>query len=301
MRSPLHVAIVVLIFAALGVGGSGESMAGGKGRGGGGHGGGAGHGHGGGKQATVHRGKPDGAQRHAQLAGTRDKQGPKQTVKRDTHSPNERAVREHFRTQQHDGVATRPGASSGDHPWSKQRANEERKLQHRLDVADRLDKLADANGNEHLHETAERMREKAHDHYGKRLSKIDSKSPLEVPDELEPAPLPDPDEGLANAAESAAGELPPAPPEGFSPQKLTGRENALQRQLRNEERKLEQRTELAERLRATAEEQGDAKLLEVADRLEEQGLARFEQRMEAIRSFQERHGLVLDETGLIAE
>ena len=62
----------------------------------------------------------------------------------------------------------------------------------------------------------------------------------------------------------------------------------------NEERKLSERTEVAERLRALAEEQGDAELLQAADRLEEQGLNHFEQRMEAIRSFQVRHGLALE-------
>jgi hypothetical protein len=76
---------------------------------------------------------------------------------------------------------------------------------------------------------------------------------------------------------------------------LTGRENALQRQLLNEERKLQHRTELAERLRELAEEQGDVELLKAADRLEEQGLSRFTERMTAIRSFQERHGLAIED------
>jgi hypothetical protein len=178
-----------------------------------------------------------------------------------------------------------------------QRANEERKLNHRLGVADKLERLADANGNENLRNTAERMREKARDHYDKRLAKIDSKLPPDgesgaLPDELPDAEQPLPEIPTDAAGSKLAGSTPAAPVAG---QSLTGRENALARQLLNEERKLSHQTELAQRLREIAEEQGDSALLETAERLEQQALDRFEKRMDAISDFQERHGLALDE------
>jgi hypothetical protein len=178
-----------------------------------------------------------------------------------------------------------------------QRANEERKLNHRLGVADKLERLADANGNENLRSTAERMRQKAQDHYDKRLAKIDSKSPPAdasegLPDEIPDAEQPLPDVPSETAG-SVLGDSSSAAP--VAAQKLTGRDNALARQLLNEERKLSHQTELAERLREIAEEQGDAGLLQTAERLEQQALDRFEKRMDAIRDFQDRHGLTLNE------
>jgi hypothetical protein len=294
MRPPFYIAIVCLVFTACCVTPTGASLAGGKGRGGGGKGGGGfgGGGFGGGAAHTAQNfgpGKPTsnrafagGSPRDTQLGGSGTTHKPKQAIARDTRGPD--------RTQ--NGRANRLATGNGaiadsDHPWSMQRTNEERKLEHRLGVADKLDRLADANGNQHLHDTAERMRQKAHQQYDKRIAKIDSKSPLDSPDDLEsPAPA-DPDEPIAGPP--TTGEPPPpsnegAPPTQAAPTKLTGRQNALARQLHNEERKLEERTELAERLRAMGEEQGDPELLQAADRIEQQALSHFEERMQAIRS-----------------
>jgi hypothetical protein len=111
------------------------------------------------------------------------------------------------------------------------------------------------------------------------------------------------------------GEVPPPPPEttppeiappGTSPpadaptdsplaKKLTGRENAYYRQVRNEERKLARTMDTVEQLRELGEQNNDPSLLAAADRLEQQGLAQFEKRMAAIRSFRDRHGLEADE------
>jgi hypothetical protein len=292
MRPYIQIVMIVLaltfwLFAdtanGLGKGGGG----GGRGGGGGGRGGGgrrvatSGHSHGG--KPTAHHGHGGSSQRQANTGGFRDSQRPKQV----DHKPSRHT----------DRIARDGGTREVNHPWSMQRANEERKLNHRLGVADKLDRLADANGNENLRSTAERMRQKAQEHYDKRLAKIDSKLPPideggELPDEL-----PETDPALPELPVDAAGsELAnpsPAPP--VAGQKLTGRENALSRQLFNAERKLTRQTEVAERLRAIAEEQGDAALLETADRLEQQALEHFEKRMDAIGSFQERHGLVLDQ------
>jgi hypothetical protein len=303
MRPSSYIALGCVVLVACCLIPTETSLAGGKGRGGGGRGG---RGFGGGAphtaqnfgpgKPTANRGFVGASPRGVQFGGARTTHQPKQSIARDTRgldrTQNGRANR----------LATGNGATAdSDHPWSMQRANEQRKLDHRLGVADKLDQLADANGNEHLHDTAERMRQKAHEQYDKRIAKIDSRSPLDSPDDSEAPPTADPDEPVA--APSPPGELLPppaeagAPPTQAAPAKLTGRQNALARQLRNEERKLEQRTELADRLRAMGEEQGDSELLQAADRIEQQALSHFEQRMQAIRSFQERHGLADADAG----
>jgi hypothetical protein len=191
-----------------------------------------------------------------------------------------------------------------------QRANEERKLNHRLNTADRLDEIADRNGNDRLHDTAERMRQKAQQHYDKRMAKINSKDPLdELPDDDLPDPGIDPDVGdpdevpdLLDLSEKAQEELSEIDEEPSDPvdylfdladpgRKLTGRENALYRQLRNEHRKLAKRMETADRLREAYYETGDEELLRAADRVEQRALDHFDKRMAAIDSFQQRHGL----------
>ncbi len=73
--------------------------------------------------------------------------------------------------------------------------------------------------------------------------------------------------------------------------KLTGRENALYRQLRNEQRKLAKRWETAHRLREAYAHTGDEELMQAADYLEQRALDHFAKRMAAIDSFQQRHGL----------
>lgn len=209
-----------------------------------------------------------------------------------------------------------------------QRANEERKLNHRLGVADKLEQLAERNGNPNLLDTAARKREKAWQLYEKRLAKIDSKDPSLLPPE-EDGLLPDDGdlvgdddlvqgdpaladdlvdslrdgrvEELARAVEQAV-----APTDGIPQtddpltsldnllaegQKLTGRENALFRQLRNEHRKLTRRMEAAEQLWEAYEQIGDEQLADAARALEERALSHFEKRMIAIEDFQQRHGL----------
>ena len=74
-------------------------------------------------------------------------------------------------------------------------------------------------------------------------------------------------------------------------ERLTGRENALYRQVRNEERKLARRMQAVEQLRQLAESTGDSALLETADRLEETALDRYASRLAKISEFQERFDL----------
>ena len=293
MRRFIHIAMVTLaltlwIIADCGTASAFGKGGGGRGRGSGGRGGGgnrtvaaSGHAHGG--KPTARHVQKSAAQGDAHAGGFRNSQLPKRE--------------DHKQTRHTDRIASDRGALDGDHPWSTQRANEERKLNHRLGVADKLERLADSNGNENLRNTAERMRQKAHEHYDKRIAKIDSKQPGNGEADALPYKLPADGQPLSElASQTPADALVNASrATPIAGQKLTGPQNALSRQLLNEERKLAHQTELAERLRALAEEQGDAALLQTADRLEQQALDRFENRMDAIGNFQERHGLALEE------
>jgi hypothetical protein len=207
-----------------------------------------------------------------------------------------------------------------------QRANEEQKLNHRRGVADKLDEIAKRNGDSNLKETARRKREKAQQLYDKRMAKIDGKDPGSLPPDdgglvggdngiigdegllpngqpgdLVPTPADSP-QAASNGTVPDAGnpETPGAPDDAphVTNQKLTGRENALHRQLRNEQRKLAQRMETAERLWDAHEQTGDERLADAARAFEERALTHYEKalthyenRMDAIADFQQRHGL----------
>jgi hypothetical protein len=207
----------------------------------------------------------------------------------------------------------RVGQSSADHShtgnspeYDKWRATQERRLQHRRQVAEHLRQVADRNGNQNLRDVADRMDQQAQEHYDKQMRKRYGELPADedlpgddVPDEELPADesprvdspieeLPTDEPGTVDTA----GEAPE--PGNAIPQvrqKLTGRQNALYRQWRNEERKLAKSLAAAERLRELAETASDPTLLQSAERLEQAALDRYTSRMEKVWDFQERFGL----------
>ena len=69
---------------------------------------------------------------------------------------------------------------------------------------------------------------------------------------------------------------------GGSGLKLTGRDNAFGVQRQNEERKLTQRQQTAQKLRDIAARNGNDNLLQTADRMDQQALAHYEQRLAKI-------------------
>jgi hypothetical protein len=164
---------------------------------------------------------------------------------------------------------------------SKHRLREDRKLQHRQQVAEHLRKVGDRNGNSNLYDVADRKDQKAQAHYDKKMRKYGE--PLPTDEEVaEGEPLP----------EGGLSEPEPLPVEvGERVQKYTGRQNALYRQLRNEQRKFTTRMEAAEQLRQLAETNGDPALLQQAEQLEQSALDHFNKRMAKIAEFQERFDL----------
>ncbi len=191
--------------------------------------------------------------------------------------------------------ATKHVLKNNDEPWTKHQAREQRKLEHRQQVADHLREVSDRNGNEHLKQVADDMDERAQAHYDKQIEKINQKYGLDdatadpdAPEDVADNPLDGADESLDDSDEffnetnDNVDEL---------TRKLTGTENAAARQLRNEMRNMTRRMEAVERMRAIAEETGDDSMLQAADRLEKQALDHFHQRMTKLGEFRQRHGL----------
>jgi hypothetical protein len=153
--------------------------------------------------------------------------------------------------------ATRTGASQ-QAPWSTQRQNEMRKLNHRLETADHLDRLAERNGNPRLHDTAERMRQKAFEHYEKRLAMIDTKGPQVS------AAMPE-----NSWVES---ELPAEPASTAAADPWASR-------LAEDRRELLRRLDASQELLKWAEQNGSDQLRAAASRMEQQALQQFYDRL----------------------
>jgi predicted ArsR family transcriptional regulator len=199
----------------------------------------------------------------------------------------------------------------------KQALVEQRKLEHRRQIADHLRQVADRNGNDQLRDVADRMEQKAQQHYDKRMEKITGVQPM--PDDstgVEGAPTDAPeapaDPAVDDLADSTTDDLvdelqPPVDPDdsveqldptvepgdllATTPRKLVGRENALYRQLRNAERKFAKQMDAVERLRQLAETSSDPTLLETADQIEQIALDRYADRLAKITEFRQRFNL----------
>ena len=191
--------------------------------------------------------------------------------------------------------ATNGKLNHGDQPWTKHQAREQRKLDHRKQVADHLRDISERNGNEHLQQVADDMDERAQAHYDKQMEKIRQKYGLEDPasDADPPESVAEDTLGGADDTHDDSGEFHNGEDNSLdqAARKLTGRENALFRQLRNEERKLAMRMEEVKRMRAMAEQTGDESTVQAADRLEQWAMDHYDERISQIGEFRERHGL----------
>ncbi len=196
--------------------------------------------------------------------------------------------------------ATTRFSNGGDQPWSKHHAREQRKLDHRREVADHLRDVSDRNGNEHLKQVADDMDLRAQSHYDKQMEKINQQYGLDDTAADAGNALNDvADNRLGgDGALDDSGEVLDGANDALGDDrldevanKLTGRENALSRQLRNEQRKLAKRMETVEQMRQLAGQTGDEGMLQAADRLEEWAGNHFDQRMAQITDFQQRHDL----------
>lgn len=171
--------------------------------------------------------------------------------------------------------------SGRDHARSVQRLNEERKLTHRQQTAQKLREIGERNGNDNLLRTADKMDQQALDHYDKRMNKIDGITSQEGTSEV------------ANLTESSLGEQPFSGetasqlqdvarldsqlPDGFSPSSA-GR-------LAQEEWKLQHQLDVAQRLRDNAARNGNENLLRAAERMETMAAQRYQTQLEKLGLF----------------
>jgi hypothetical protein len=201
---------------------------------------------------------------------------------------------------------TRDHSLSGrEHALARQRFNEDRKLQHRNYVASHLREVGERNGNQNLLDTADRMEQKAQEHYDQRMAKIEQQAGTpEAGEPTDPGTTPDGTEPVSILDESTALDDSTAPDDGTSTTpdgelphdrgKLHGRQNALERHYRNAQRQLEHHFQKAQQLRETAA--GDPDRLAAADRMEQKALQDFEQRMDRMYEFADRFDLTVPGT-----
>jgi hypothetical protein len=166
-------------------------------------------------------------------------------------------------------AGSKPGNGNGllgekltgrDNALAVQRSNEERKLLHSQQTAQKLRDISAKNGNENLLDVADRMDQKALDHYAKRQEKIDEfakrgdDSPLDNNSLLDPLDQPLTEDQIS---------------------KLTDPVLQQQHRLLNEERTLQHQLDIAQKLRDLAAKNGNPNLLNTADRMEQMAADRY--------------------------
>lgn len=188
-------------------------------------------------------------------------------------------------------------------PWSKHQAREQRVLNHRQQIADHLRQISDRNGNNYLKQVANDMDRRAQAHYDKQMQRIGQQYGAQnlnatggnLGNAVGGATSGAPTGTSAPAAPSNTAVSQPSSLDGAAlddvARKLTGRENALYRQLQNAERQLSQRMNSINRMRQIAQQTGDTGMLQAADQLENWAMNHFDQRMTQITNFQQRHQL----------
>ena len=139
-----------------------------------------------------------------------------------------------------------------------QRGNEERKLTQRQATAQKLREISARNGNDNLKDVADRMDQKAMDHYNKRQAKIDQLeqrgTPFDQSEFNDPLDQPLTDQQIANLDDPI-----------------------LQQNHRflNEQRKFEHQMQIAQQLREISARNGNPNLLNTAARMEQMAAHRF--------------------------
>jgi len=165
-----------------------------------------------------------------------------------------------------------------DNAFNVQRQNEERKLTHRQQTAQKLRDIAGRNGNDNLLQTADRMDQQALSHYEQRLAKID-----ELSNKGDVTGLKD----LADSATDAT-ELKSVQQEAqqiangaalkqLDPTNLTDAARLpADQQLLNSERTLQHQLGVAQQLRDIAAQNGNSSLLQTAERMETMAADRYQ-------------------------
>lgn len=154
-----------------------------------------------------------------------------------------------------------------DRAVSVQRGNEDRKLLQRQNTAQKLRDISARNGNENLNDVADRMDQRALDHYRQRQAKIDqlaqrgTDTPFDENDLRDPLDQPLTDQQIANLDNPALQQ---------------------QHRLLNEERKLQHQLDVAQKLRDLSARNGNPNLLNTAERMELMAAERYASQLDKI-------------------
>ncbi|MBD3675310.1 MAG: hypothetical protein HUJ26_17485 [Planctomycetaceae bacterium] len=154
-----------------------------------------------------------------------------------------------------------------DRAVSIQRQNELSKFQHRQQTAQKLRDLSELNGNENLKSVADKMDQRALDHFEKRNAKIDQLAQRGTETPFDQNQFADPlDQPLTER----------------QIQKLNDPALQQQHRLLNEERKLQHQMQVAQQIRDIAAQNGNANLLQTAQKMELTAAERYASQFQKI-------------------
>jgi hypothetical protein len=162
-------------------------------------------------------------------------------------------------------IASAEGRTGYTQPHDVQLGNEQRKLDHRLRTAERLRENAARNGNQNLLDTADRMEQRAYEHFDSRLRRVSGG--VTGVDDLSEGVLQPNRDGLINSNAFDAGDV------------RGGGSDSLTQHHLNEERKLQHQLDVAQRLRDIATRNGNENLIQTADHMEEMAARRYERQL----------------------
>jgi hypothetical protein len=202
--------------------------------------------------------------------------------------------------------STSPTLRSGS--ITRQRAVEQRNLDHRRATADHLRSVGERNGNAQLDETADRMEERADEHYHRRIDRLDQRSgeadgssePTDSPAATD-VPPPEATVALPGAERPSVRErlrrffslgrrrqqpaTAAAPPQPNPPS-----QSVFERRRSIEQAKLDHRTHVAEHLRQVSQRNGNERLSQTADRMETRAQEQYGRRIQRIDELEQRIG-----------
>ena len=161
--------------------------------------------------------------------------------------------------------------------------NEERKLEHRLQTAQHLRDNSARNGNPNLLNTADRMEQRAYQHYDSRLGRLSGNSLEPSLDDSVPTSLLPADDVTAPTTQSSPWPTSLSGDRGAVPVEATPLAEPLSLESAQalEERKLQHLFDVAQKLRDIAGRNGNENLLRTADKVEQVAISRYEAKLEA--------------------
>jgi len=163
----------------------------------------------------------------------------------------------------------------------RRRQVEQQKLEHRRQVAEHLRRVGEMNGNSQLAEVADRLDLNANEHYQRQLAQIDSQQFGDLDAVVRKNP----------AQSDRPVSLEPNAHSVLEQSTVTsGRKSAQQQRLLVEERNLNQRMSVADKLRTMSKQQRNPQLDEASRHLEEMALEHYTDQLSKLTDFRAGDG-----------